>query len=119
MAMFVVQRHDASTLHYDFRLELDGVLKSWAVPKTPPTERGTKRLAIPTEDHDLSYADFAGTIPEGRYGAGTVEIWDTGEYLLEERTEGKLVFELRGTRLSGRYCLIRLKDDDKWLLFRC
>ncbi|KYH39578.1 MAG: DNA ligase D-like 3'-phosphoesterase domain-containing protein [Candidatus Bathyarchaeota archaeon B26-2] len=117
--IFVVQKHSATHLHYDLRLEMDGVLKSWAVPKEPPTGPGVKRLAIQVEDHPLSYADFEGVIPEGYYGAGKVEIWDRGTYTLKERTDDKVVFELRGERLRGTYYLIRFKGSDKnWLLFK-
>ena len=117
---FVVQKHNASRLHYDFRLELDGVLKSWAVPKEPQTEAGIKRLAIEVGDHEISYIDFEGTIPEGKYGAGTVEIWDSGYYELEERTPDKILFILHGKKMHGKYTLIhvpRFKDSD-WLLFK-
>lgn len=117
--IFVVQKHAATHLHYDLRLEMDGVLKSWAVPKEPPTKPGVRRLAIQVEDHPLDYADFEGVIPEGHYGAGRVEIWDRGTYTLKERTDDKLVFELRGGKLKGTYCLIRFKrDKGNWLFFK-
>jgi DNA ligase D-like protein (predicted 3'-phosphoesterase) len=122
--IFVVQKHDASHLHYDFRLELDNVLKSWAVPKTPPTDPGVKRLAVQTDDHPLSYADFEGTIAEGLYGAGTVEIWDRGTFKPEKREESTIVFELEGTKLKGTYVLLKLKPggtykgENNWLLFK-
>jgi len=96
---------------------MDGVLKSWAVPKEPPSTPGVKRLAIQVEDHDLSYIDFEGTIPEGEYGAGSVEIWDKGTYILEARSENEIKFTLKGKRLVGGYVLLRLKDRD-WLLFK-
>lgn len=119
--IYVIQRHDASKLHHDLRLEMDGVLKSWAIPKEPPTEKGIKRLAIETEDHPLSYADFEGTIPEGQYGAGKVEIWDEGEYELLERGPGeKIIVKIKGERLQGKYCLINFSDEEKnWLFFKC
>ena len=116
--IYVVQKHDATHLHYDLRLEMNGVLKSWAVPKTPPTERGVKRLAVQVEDHPVEYADFEGTIPEGQYGAGTVEIWDKGQYVLKERDEDKLVFEVKGRMLRGVYCLVRFKGKKNWLFFK-
>ncbi len=115
---FVIQRHQATRLHYDFRLEMDGVLKSWAVPKEPPKESGVKRLAVQVEDHELSYMDFEGTIPEGMYGAGKVEIWDKGVYTLKHRSKDKIVFTLQGKRLSGDYVLVRFKGDKNWLLFK-
>jgi len=115
---FVVQRHRATHLHYDFRLEMDDVLKSWAVPKEPQLEPGVKRLAVEVEDHELSYIDFEGTIPEGEYGAGTVEIWDRGTYTLKHRSKDKLVFTLHGQRLNGDYTLIRFKADRNWLLLK-
>ncbi|MDH5375144.1 MAG: hypothetical protein OEZ21_11560 [Candidatus Bathyarchaeota archaeon] len=115
---FVIQKHHATHLHYDFRLEMDGVLKSWAVPKEPPTESGVKRLAVQVEDHELNYVDFEGTIPEGMYGAGKVEIWDKGTYTLEHRGKDKIEFALQGEKLSGDYALIRFKGDKNWLLFK-
>ena len=116
---FVVQRHDASRLHWDFRLEMDGVLKSWAVPKEPPTRPGLRRLAVAVEDHDLDYIGFEGTIPKGEYGAGTVEIWDRGSYDLESRKPEKIVFELHGERMKGRYTLVQFTDKaENWLLFK-
>src|SRR3990172_6045233 len=98
MPRFVIHKHKATHLHFDFRLEMDGVLKSWAVPKGVPEETGIKRLAIAVEDHQLDYIDFEGIIPEGQYGAGTVEIWDNGEYELESREKNKLVFILHGKK---------------------
>jgi DNA ligase D-like protein (predicted 3'-phosphoesterase) len=116
---FIVQKHDASRLHWDFRLEMDGVLKSWAVPKEPPTRSGLRRLAVAVEDHDLNYIDFEGVIPEGEYGAGSVEIWDRGTFDLESRKPDKLVFELRGERMKGRYTLVHFTDKaENWLLFK-
>lgn len=115
---FVVQRHHARRLHYDFRLEMDGVLKSWAVPKEPPLESGIKRLAVEVEDHQLDYAEFEGVIPEGMYGAGRVEIWDRGTYTLKHRSSGKIEFTLKGEKMKGDYVLIRFKDDENWLLMK-
>ena len=97
---FVVQRHDARRLHYDFRLERNGALASWAVPKGVPLRKGERHLAVHVEDHPLEYADFEGVIPAGQYGAGTVEIWDRGTYeLLEEKRDGGITVRLRGERL--------------------
>ncbi len=114
--IFVIQKHHARNLHYDFRLEMDGVLKSWAVPKEPPTEAGIKRLAVQVEDHNLNYADFEGEIPEGEYGAGKVETWDKGTYKLLERKDNKLFFELYGERLNGRYTLVQFGKREKELV---
>ena len=121
MPIFVVHKHSARKLHWDLRIEMEGVLKSWAVPKEPPREKGVKRLAVQVEDHALSYADFEGMIPKGSYGAGTVEIWDKGECELTEVGEGKLVFILSGRKLRGKYCLIRFKakeGKENWLFFK-
>ncbi|MDD5427719.1 MAG: DNA polymerase ligase N-terminal domain-containing protein [Candidatus Omnitrophica bacterium] len=122
MPKFVIQKHNARTLHYDFRLEMDGVLKSWAVPKLPPKKAGLKRLAIEVEDHPLSYSDFEGEIREGSYGAGKVTIWDKGSYDIESRHKTKIVFNLHGKELDGRYTLVRMgankQGKGQWLLFK-
>jgi DNA ligase D-like protein (predicted 3'-phosphoesterase) len=119
-SIFVVQEHHASHLHWDFRLALDGVLKSWAIPKEPPTQKNIKRLAIQTEDHPLEYANFEGTIPEGQYGAGVVKIWDKGTFELLERTDKKYDFVLNGNKLKGKYHLIKFPKggDNAWLFFK-
>jgi len=119
--IYVVQKHQATHLHYDLRLEMNGVLKSWAVPKEIPTAKNVKRLAVETEDHPLDYATFEGEIPEGEYGAGTVETWDSGTFTLVESGENKLVVDVFGKRIEGRYCLIRFKPKEgqkNWLLFK-
>ena len=132
--VFVIQKHQASSLHYDFRIEVDGVLKSWAVPKGPSTDPSVKRLAIPTEDHPLGYADFEGVIPEGEYGGGTMIIWDRGTYRnLKEEDEkgvvpsleaqiedGHVTIWLEGQKLQGGYALIRTGKGKKarWLLIK-
>ncbi len=121
-SLFVVQRHDARRLHYDFRLERDGALASWAVPKGVPLEPGQQHLAVHVEDHPLDYATFEGEIPEGQYGAGTVEIWDRGTYeLIEEKRDGGLTVRLHGDRLEGTWALVPAKlsgDPKNWLLIR-
>jgi len=118
--IFVVQEHKASHHHFDLRLERDGVLVSWAVPKGIPEEPGDRKLAVQTEDHPLEYADFEGTIPEGEYGAGEVTIWDKGLYepLLWENDKIELV--MKGDRLAGRYVLVRFKKagDHDWLILK-
>ena len=117
---FVVQKHRARTLHYDVRLERDGVFKSWAVPKGIPETTGVRHLAVQVPDHSLEYGDFEGEIPQGEYGAGTVEIWDRGTYNLQEWTEDAISFTLHGRRLEGTYNLIRFrrKGERDWLLFK-
>jgi DNA ligase D-like protein (predicted polymerase)/DNA ligase D-like protein (predicted 3'-phosphoesterase) len=130
---FVIQRHDATRLHYDFRLELGGVLKSWAVPKGPSMNTDDKRLAVMVEDHPVDYIDFHGTIPEGNYGAGEVEVWDSGKFFpvneeLEKISEtqalkalekGELKIFLKGEKIEGGFVLVRMKKDEKnWLLIK-
>ena len=131
---FVVQRHKATRLHYDFRLEMDGVLKSWAVPKGPSLNPKDKRLAMMVEDHPYDYKDFAGIIPAGNYGAGIVEIWDSGTYadidnsdkataqkkLKAALKKGDLKFQLFGKKLKGEFVLVKLKntEDNSWLLIK-
>jgi len=132
--IFVVQKHAASHLHYDFRLEMNGVLKSWAIPKGPSMNPTEKRLAILVEDHPYAYKDFEGTIPEGNYGAGTVIVWDNGTYNLTDKYDkenlesrlksdlqnGHLSFILKGKKLKGEFALVRLKIKQKnaWLLMK-
>lgn len=116
--IFVVQEHHARNLHYDFRLEINGVLKSWAVPKGIPLS-GEKRLAIQTEDHPIEYAKFHGVIPEGQYGAGTVKIWDRGKFVPESVHKDKIIFELFGKKLKGKYVLVKTKfAKNSWILFK-
>ena len=121
---FVIQKHAASRLHYDFRLELDGTLKSWAVPKGIPYAKGEKRLAVQVEDHPVSYIDFEGIIPKGQYGGGTVMVWDRGAFKAltptpsKDLASGKLHFILDGKKLKGEWYLVRLRDAKQWLLIR-
>jgi DNA ligase D-like protein (predicted 3'-phosphoesterase) len=119
--IFVVQRHDATNLHYDFRLKIGNVLKSWALPKIPSSKYGEKRLAVNTEDHPLSYATFEGTIPEGNYGAGKVKIWDKGKFsnirkvsLATSYKQGQIEVNLKGSKLKGNFPLFTasLKDSN-------
>ena len=117
--IYVIQKHQASHLHYDLRLEKEGILKSWAIPKGAPPKKGIKRLAIQTEDHPMAYADFEGQISEGEYGAGTVKIWDKGTYNTEKWMENEITIHINGSKLIGRHCLIKFKKLDAWLLFKC
>jgi len=118
--IYVIQKHQARNLHWDLRLEMYGVLKSWAIPKEPPTEPGIKRLAVEVDDHDLDYAVFEDEIPEGEYGAGTVEIWDRGNYEVIEKDEKKFVVDIHGEKLQGKYVLLHFaKGGEKnWLFFK-
>ena len=119
--IFVIHEHHATNLHWDLRLQIRGVLKSWAIPKQPPRSQNLKRLAIEVEDHPLSYANFEGEIPEGNYGAGKVKIWDKGKLKVLDINENKIEFELRGKRLLGRYVLLRAKlggEKKNWLFFK-
>jgi bifunctional non-homologous end joining protein LigD len=132
---FVIQKHDASRLHYDFRLEMEGVLKSWAVPKGPSTNPADKRLAMMVEDHPYDYRDFEGIIPKGQYGGGTVIVWDEGTYepiekikgkkeqeklLLKQLKAGSLKFILHGTKLRGEFALVQMhgRGENAWLLIK-
>ena len=122
---YLIQKHAASHLHYDFRLELDGVLKSWAIPKGPCLDPSVKRLAVHVEDHPLEYGSFEGIIPQGQYGAGTVMLWDTGTWECLDEDVGKaykagnLKITLHGKKLKGSWKLIRIKSDPKnWLLIK-
>ncbi len=129
--IFVIQKHDATSLHYDFRIEVDGVLVSWAVPKGPSTDPSEKRLAMPTEDHAMEHADYEGVVPEGEYGAGTVLIWDRGTYrnlkeepdaksVAQQLEDGHVTIWLEGEKISGGYSLNRIAtgEDERWLLVK-
>ena len=121
---FVIHEHHARNLHFDLRLEIDGVLKSWAVPKGPSLNPADKRLAVEVPDHSLSYIDFEGTIDEGKYGAGEVRIWDDGTFEtngdpLEQFNDGKIVFLIFGLKLRGEFALVKMKNrGNNWLLIK-
>ena len=123
MPIFVIQEHHATHLHWDFRLQMNGFLKSWAIPKQPPRTKNIKRLAIQVEDHLSSYANFEGEITEG-YGKGKVKMWDKGTYILDDKTPEKIVFELHGKKLNGKYVLVKTKlgegknKNKNWLFFK-
>lgn len=119
--IYAIQEHHASRLHWDLRLEFDGVLRSWALPKEPPTEEGIKRLAVEVEDHPLSYAAFQGEIPKGEYGAGTVKLWDNGTFEALEQEKDKILLRLIGKKLNGTYALVRTRmggNEKNWLMFK-
>ena len=114
---YIIQHHLSKRPHYDLRLELDGVAKSWAIPKDLPTKEGVRRLAVAVKDHEISYMSWSGTIPEGQYGAGKVEIWDKGTWEPESIHEKKIVAIINGKKLKGRYTLVNFKDKN-WLFFK-
>lgn len=117
--VYVIQEHHAKRLHWDLRLEFDDVLKSWALPKMPPTKANEKRLAVQVPDHPIEYALFEGEIPKGDYGAGKVTIWDKGTFEVIEREGKKIVVNIKGKKLKGRYCLIHFRPAEKnWLFFK-
>lgn len=117
--IYVIQQHDAKRLHWDLRLEFDDTLKSWALPKTPPLKINEKRLAVQVPDHPLQYALFEGHIPAGQYGAGEVTIWDSGTFELIEKKDDKIILQIKGKKLNGKYCLIHFKPKEKnWLFFK-
>ena len=116
---FVVQEHRSSRLHYDFRLEMGDVLRSWAVPKGMPVRPGVRRLAVQVDDHPLDYIDFEGAIPEGEYGAGVVKTWDRGTYTLTDQDSDEIKFALRGEKLRGPYALVKMvASPADWLLMK-
>jgi DNA ligase D-like protein (predicted 3'-phosphoesterase) len=117
--IYVIQKHSASHLHWDLRLEKDGVLKSWALPKEPPKVSGIKRLAVAVEDHELGYEKFEGEIPEGEYGAGKVETWDSGTYTSDKFDSDHIILDIKGHKLKGTYYLVKFKGQEKnWLFFK-
>ncbi len=119
---FVIHKHYASHLHWDLRLEINGVLKSWAIPKPPPQAKGIKRLAIAVEDHPLEYVNFKGIIPKGNYGAGKIEIWDKGTYELIKKNPKEIEFKFNGKKMKGTFVLIKTKygakPEKSWLFFK-
>ena len=116
---YVIQEHHSKRLHWDLRFEMADVLKSWALPKSPPQKEGEKRLAVAVDDHPIEYAMFEGEIPEGNYGAGQVKIWDKGTFEILENEVKKLVVNIKGNKLQGKYCLLHFKPNEKnWLFFK-
>lgn len=116
--IYVIHEHHATHLHWDLRLEMGGVLKSWAVPKGPSTDPSIRRLAIQVEDHPLEYGAFQGIIPKGNYGAGKVIIWDKGTFKIIEKTDKKIIFKINGKKLKGIYCLVKFRPPKNWLFFK-
>lgn len=117
--VYVIQEHHASRLHWDLRFEIDDTLKSWALPKEPPKTIGERRLAVSVDDHPIEYALFQGEIPQGNYGAGKVKTWDRGTFEIIENTPRKMVVNIHGSRLHGKYCLIHFEPEGKnWLFFK-
>ena len=117
--VYVIQEHHATRLHWDLRLEFENSLKSWALPKTPPQKIGEKRLAVHVDDHPIEYALFEGQIPEGNYGAGKVKRWDIGTFKVLEKNPKKIIIEIVGKKLKGKYCLLHFKPAEKsWLFFK-
>ncbi len=116
--IYVIQKHQASHLHWDLRLEFDGVLRSWAVPKEPSKDPKVRRLAVQVEDHPVEYAKFEGEIPEGQYGAGAVKIWDRGTFEPISVKDKKIIFKINGKKLKGTYVLVKFKPPKNWLFFK-
>ncbi|MCM8767373.1 MAG: 3'-phosphoesterase [Candidatus Omnitrophica bacterium] len=119
--IFVIQEHFSTHHHFDLRIEINGVLKSWAIPKEIPLQQGDKKLAVEVEDHPLEYANFEGKIPETYYGAGKVKIWDKGEYEMIENSKNKILIRLKGEKIKGEYVLLHFKkekDKNLWLIFK-
>lgn len=117
--VYVIQEHHAKRLHWDLRFEFDDVLKSWALPKSPPEKVGEKRLAISVDNHPIEYALFEGEIPKGNYGSGTVKIWDRGSFDIVEKGAKKIVVDIKGSKLRGKYCLVNFKpNENSWLFFK-
>lgn len=117
--VYVIQEHHAKKLHWDLRFEVDDTLKSWALPKIPPQKEGERRLAVAVDDHPIEYALFEGVIPAGNYGAGQVKIWDRGTFEIIEKEGKKLLINIKGEKLKGRYCLLHFKPQEKnWLFFK-
>lgn len=117
--VYVIQEHHAKRLHWDLRFEINDTLQSWALPKIPPQKEGERRLAVAVDDHSIEYALFEGEIPQGNYGAGQVKIWDKGTFEILEKDDKKIVVDIKGDKLQGKYCLLHFKPQEKnWLFFK-